>query len=300
MKRSLLQRITLLVLLGTLCACSGMPPSNSARQSFAAAQKEQARALEAEGRLAEALVYWRSLQPLEPGNSETSQAVVRLEKEISRKATDYYGRGEKAWKRGDTRQASTWFLKVLALEPGHERALASLRKIQSRQVRGEQSAKSTKENVELVERRTGVSNEQMAEFQALYDAGDYNQLLRVARALKGAQRPELVALQVKAHLKLADILQAQGDSAAALAQLDAAMALKAEPAPALAARADEVRLALGQEYFVRGKKLLSTDIDAAIVALEKAVKFDPGNTAAEASLLKARKMQDNLRRIEGR
>ena len=85
---------------------------------------------------------------------------------------------------------------------------------------------------------------------------------------------------------------------AALDHLRAAMSLKPAKSDELEPIARKIRNGLSEKYYLEGKALLNSDLDQAIVMLEKAVDYDPDNALAQSNLTRARRMQYNLRRIE--
>jgi tetratricopeptide (TPR) repeat protein len=283
-----------------VAACGSQSRQVGGTSGYLAAQKQSARTLESDGRLAEALVRWQSLLPVAAGDAEVTTAIDDLEKRIEVRAVEYRRRGQQALESGDTKSASAWFQRVLALTPGDSLSLAELAAIQSRQVHAQQDRKSSEENAALMARRSGGVNARLARFESLYDAELYESLLKQSSQLSAADRRPLRELETGAHLALADRAEAEGDDAAAIAHLEEALELQEEKDESLAARVLALRQSLGQSYYEQGVTLMKTDVEGAILALEQAVTWDPDNNSARRSLVTARRMQQNLQRIERR
>jgi tetratricopeptide (TPR) repeat protein len=89
---------------------------------------------EQQGDLYQALMEYRILRTLSPGNSKTSQDIERVETLISKKTDKLMTRAENKLDRGKLQSAQALYLKILALDPKHKDAFIRLREINKRKL----------------------------------------------------------------------------------------------------------------------------------------------------------------------
>lgn len=85
--------------------------------------------------LSEALIQWKILRTIEPGNPKYLNQVSALQKIINEEAERHLAIGLKNFRSGAYNTAKLLFLKVLALDPKRRDALAYLREIDEREAR---------------------------------------------------------------------------------------------------------------------------------------------------------------------
>lgn len=259
-----------------LAACAGAPSRGEAEAAFIQQQSAAARAARERGDLARALALWRSVAPLQTGDTAATQAIRTLQEDIARESEAARRQAQAAYARGDRLRGDARMRRVLLLRPGDPAALAALRDSFTARADTEQAAKSEQYYAALVE-----------------------------QAQKNAPPPREPALSPTADtaaaesLAAADRARAAGEAELELDYLLAAMELRVDDSGELLARITQVRRDISQRWYREGTALLQGDLPAAIEALEKSLAYDPDNRAARLKLRQARTLLDNLRRIEG-
>jgi hypothetical protein len=85
--------------------------------------------------LAAALTQWKILHALDPGNVEFSRQLNAIQALIRQRVNTHMQLGEQAYTRGDFKQATLEFLRVLALDPQQLRPQTYLRQIEQRHLK---------------------------------------------------------------------------------------------------------------------------------------------------------------------
>ena len=91
--------------------------------------------------------------------------------------------------------------------------------------------------------------------------------------------------------------EGKGQRETALGLYEQALALRGEPQAEWSARIAALRKSVANDYYTDGVRLMRTDLDGAVVALEKAVKLDPRNANAANRLREAKAARDKLSRM---
>jgi len=280
------------------CACTTQTRHDAATAEFVAAQKSTARDLQARGDLAAALAVWRSLKPLGRPDAETRAAKAQLEREIESRTGELRARGKRAYLAGNSGEGDHYMLRVLALRPGDEEALQYLGKSFSARAGAQQQSRRAQET-----RATGkpVAAEPYGvqrQLEILHARGDYAGMLALEAQVDAQAEPGAAALLRSAHTRAADRAEQGGRYEEALHHMQAAMVLRPLPEDPLVARSSALRNELSMTWYRDGSRLLNSDLDAAIAALEKSLSFNPYNERARRKLDQARTLQRNLSRIE--
>ena len=294
-------RVPTAVFMLLLGACSSSPPDRDAAtgiSGFASRQVTAAEAAREGGDLAQALARWRTLL-LVPAEAERARtAIAALEAEIAVRTREAVQRGEAAYARGNRREGDRWMLTALALSPGEETAVTHLRREFSARAVAEARNKSDSEyalRATPTPEQTAAAPAQPPTLAALYRDGRYRDL--VDRA--GETPPEPGSADAnhlrEAHLRLAE---AAGDRELELDHVHAALAAQPLAEDPLLARVVALRGELSEEWLKTGSGLLQSDLEAAINALEKSLRYNPENRNASLRLQQARNLQRNLSRIQ--
>jgi hypothetical protein len=147
-----------------LAACAGMsgardmqpPPAptpvsvapsaslDTARAQFIAAQREEARRLEANFMLSQARQHWRYILAVSADDADARQQIARLDALIRTRRDAALAQGETAMRRGRTAEAQTAFLRVLALDGANEQARRRLLEIETRAAFARQDRKDAR------------------------------------------------------------------------------------------------------------------------------------------------------------
>ncbi|MFZ7126258.1 MAG: LysM peptidoglycan-binding domain-containing protein [Desulfobacterales bacterium] len=88
--------------------------------------RENADAFEQEGEFEAALLYWKVIRSLEPGNIESAGQIERLQNLIRDRSEAHFQKGLAALKAGGAKAAQGEFLKALQINSQHEAALNHL------------------------------------------------------------------------------------------------------------------------------------------------------------------------------
>ena len=293
-----LLRFSILMFLCAVVAACATPPQGAVTR-FVEDQKHAARALQQEDRLAESLALWQSLLPLGAPDEETASAIETLNTEIDQRVAAKLSEAEAAYARGRVRQADLLMLQVLALKPGHTRALERLGKSESARVSRQQVSKNKEVFREALQRGLAPPEEPGLPLRELYEAGDYDALLTLAESLQEPYEPEIAQLLRNTHIGLADQAQQAGQMELALLHIEQALAIQPIENDPLTGRRAALRQVLSARYYQRGSRLIKSDLPQAITALEKSVSYNPDNADAQKKLRLAQTLQRNLKAIEG-
>ena len=104
-------------------ACATAPP----RDEVLSPHRARARTLERDGQLRAALLEWKVVRTIDPGNTEAQAEQARLEARIQRRVSERLAEARTALARGATSEARRKLLAVLALEPDNTTAAGLLR-----------------------------------------------------------------------------------------------------------------------------------------------------------------------------
>ena len=300
----IVRELCLAALVAALCVTSATATAGP-RDDFALAQKERARQLTAEDRLAEALAVWRTLLPLGTPDSETATAIAELEHTIAARVKSLESRARQAYSAGRSKDGDTYMLKLLALEPGHAGALKRLRRSHSAYAQRQQQQKSDTEYAKALRHAPAPATAAVKEdstfeqLLALDARGDYAAMLALADRVDSTDRDSAQLLR-GAHAALARQAESRGDLDGALMHMESAMVLQPLSDDPLLTRSAELRGQLSANWYRKGTQLIQSDLSGAIAALEKAVEYNPYNNNARRKLDQAQTLQRNLERIEGR
>jgi tetratricopeptide (TPR) repeat protein len=130
-----MRRISILaaaaLLLGGCAGLSGggpvAPAAPAGRAALTAPDRERAQALEADGRLRPALLEWRIVRTIDPGDAEARAAETRLLGRIESAVAERVNEARASIKRGAHVEARRRLLGALALDPGNRTAFEILR-----------------------------------------------------------------------------------------------------------------------------------------------------------------------------
>jgi tetratricopeptide (TPR) repeat protein len=293
-----LKYLTLIIGCITICACSSMPGEQGAINSYVETQKNLAQQLEDQGDLAGALAVWRTLIPLGKPDEQTSSAINSLEKRIAQNVAANITSGQRAYKRGDSRQGDYYMLRALALQPGQETAKTALAKSFSNRARAQQTSPKNSAKAIVPAEYTAPKKNPQQQLEALYSRKDYAGML----ALKLSPEPgnsRTNELLRQAHIGQANKAEQKGNIDAALQHIQAAMIIKPLANDPLVDRSLALRNKLSQHWYLEGSRLMKTNISGAIEALQKSLTYNPYNNNAKRKLSQAKTLQRNLKRIEG-
>jgi hypothetical protein len=136
------------------------PPPPTAPTQFIAAQRVEARRLEADGMLPRARLHWRYVLALTVNDDEANREIARLDVLIRSRRDAALAQGETAMMRGRTAEAQTAFLKVLALDGGNEQARRRLIELETRAALARQDRKDARTRAARTSGSEGPEDEQ--------------------------------------------------------------------------------------------------------------------------------------------
>jgi hypothetical protein len=126
---------------------AAVPAPDTARALFVVQQRAEARRLEGTGALTGARQHWRYVLAMAPDDAEARQQIARLETVIRTRRDAALAQGEAAMMRGQTAQAQTAFLRVLALDGANTQARRRLVELETRAAFTRQDRKDARERM---------------------------------------------------------------------------------------------------------------------------------------------------------
>lgn len=310
-------------LFGLLCACAGQPYSNeeasdlpqfgpkrvitppaqpakvavpaqaSAREKLAAIYLEQ-------GRYADALVQWKILATVHPGEARYEKQIDQIEEQIDKLAAQRQRAGIAALDKGDTATARHELLAALALDPARIEILDYLRRIEYDRVWRIQSAKLEKLKTSEDRKAPNVGEQERSYFELgtlMLREGDYTGAVREIQKYLNSYPgdPQAKKLISDAYAKLAAQQRQQGMLHNALANVEQAKRFNTNATTSKAEH--DLRSALADEYYEKGMRALRTDLKVAMEMFNKALEYQPQHAKARAKLADAQRMHKKLEEI---
>lgn len=284
-----------------LSACAGQSVAPGEGAPYIQSQKQQARMLTQKGQLAQSLAFWRSILPADKNDAEAKAAIAALEKTIRDRVSSLSNKAKTAYQKGNTRQGDTYSLKILALQPGHPQAVKWLVASKTKQARAQAGGKAQQEYTVVnptPSKPSPVSSTAANEkLGALLKAKDYAAVIATADT---ANDPAAASLVRSAYIGQAEQAISAGDPVVAIEHFRAAV--KAHPVrnDPLVNRIRTVQQDASDALYREGRRVLNSDIDAAITAFSKAVEIKPDHATAKSALKRAQTLKRNLEKIENR
>lgn len=281
------------------------PGNDTALAAFVTAKKQLAKDLELKGKLVEARREWRYVSAADPKDEESRTHIADLTETLDARRAEYLKEGDAALAKGQNRQAQAAFLKMLALDPGDEDAVARLRKIDRTLALGNQGKKDKEAMTDYratVAREQDTSEEFEAQVNVPLKKGDYRKVIDISDQFlkRNPDSKSATGYRKSAYMNLIDESRAKGRYRDALTYLDTVSEVADEgEKPAIEEKAKAVRIELASQLYSAGLSVMNTNLPKAVEQLAEAVSLDPDNWRYKQSLNQARKMQENLDRIGG-
>jgi tetratricopeptide (TPR) repeat protein len=308
------QRLAPAVLAGLLlAACTGTnweavpvaPRNDTALAAFITGKKQLAKDLEMKGKLVEARREWRYVSAADPKDEESRTRIADLNEMIDDRKAEYLAEGDGALAKGQTKQAQAAFLKVLALDPADEAAIARLRKIDRTIGLANQDKKDDRAMNDYraaIARDQDTSEEFEAKVNVPLKSGDYRKVIDISDQFlkRNPGNKTAAGYRKTAYLNLIEESRAKGRYREALTYVDTvADMVEDSEKPTLQEKRRAVRLELGGQLYNQALAVMTTNLPKSIELLTESLTYDPDNARARQSLNQARKMQENLDRIGG-
>jgi tetratricopeptide (TPR) repeat protein len=215
-----------------------------------------------------------------------------------------------AQRRGELDQAQASWLRVLANDPGNEEAVFALRELDRQRASRRAAERVARARVEETAtltprgRARGTARTEAGEYDLeqsleLLKAGDAKVAVPELRKYAAANPRDRAGREriAAALYAQAQQLERQGADLAAVAMYGDA--IKASPAAPRewTARLTQLKARLANREYEQGVRAMSTDVPAAIVHFEAALRLAPDHTQAQLQVERARKMQQRLQTI---
>lgn len=267
-----------------------------AREKLAASYMEQ-------GRYADALLQWKILSALHPGDARYETQAQQTKERIDKLAAQRQRAGIAALEKGDYATARHELLASLALDPARSEVLDYLRRIEYDRVWRIQSAKLEKlKTTEERKAATGIGEQERSYLELgtlMFREGDYSGAIREIQKYLNSYPGDLQAKKLisEIYAKLAAQQRQQGQLQNALTNVEQAKRFYTGNAPANQKTELELRNALAVENYEKGLRALRSDLKLAIDLFEKALEYNPQHAKAQAKLADAQRMQKKLEEI---
>ncbi len=252
----------LAVLVG--CAGPGSPNGPVPGAAGLDARKAAARALEAEGELARALLEWRVAATWDDDAPEVRSAIASLEKRIARAVRAQIAAGRSAAGEASARRH---YLAALALDPRSSDALARLQALERRR-----SIRLMKENAA----------------RAVPGASEVDRYVETPPGVSSSAAVDPPPLTAPQLARLAASRRAKGDLSGAFEAYGRAAAQDPRLAEELRPELEALRAELSRRAYAQGLLASRSDLDAAIALFEEALEYDPDHAGAQLALQRAR------------
>lgn len=269
-------------------------------------RKALAAELEKDNRLAEAYVQWSALQDMFPHNSDISDKVDELQQLIDSRRDSILASIDKRKTTAKKHELQRLYLKVLALEPGNREAIGALREYE----RGvaDSAANLKAQNIKRVfvaKKQKSQQEQDKQRFTA--DAGEllaksnFSGLLQLVDRFLERYPEHQPALNYRfqALLKMGESELTAGQTEDAVEFFERALKVQSIDHSALAQKTQGIKKRLSDDYFRMGMKSFKNDIDKAVDYLQTSVSYNPDNLKAYQQLIRATRIQQNLRKING-
>lgn len=300
-----LRTIILLLLLTLIAACATVKPpvEKETNASFINRQRSLAINHQNNGELATALTHWRLILLLDPGHEEANIRDKSLEKLLQKKAEKYYAAGLKARKSGSAKRARANFMATLAAVPDHAEARQQLSLIQSNKMAQSQLRKSSDEKLAALATmpfQPGQSARNVSDLQQMFDDGQYGAVITQSKAVRNRKNNNVLDnLLALAHVQQARHLIGKDELSEAGNHYTEAKDLSSEVTDTIELII-QVSKRLANEYYARGRSLLSTNINQGIDYLKTSLEYYPDDRRVVALLRRSQLMRDKLAKISGK
>jgi tetratricopeptide (TPR) repeat protein len=262
-----------------------------------------------EGRWAEAAEHWTVLCLLRPDQTAYARSLADAQSRASHAAAEYLHQAQQARDEGQTDRAAVFYLKALSADPGNSDAAQALRDIEQTRARkayfgpsargGTDAAASARRGSKSVPSAT--ERRELDSAIMLLHQGDAAAAIQTLETyLRKYPNDELGRRTLQdALVELAQQRIQQGKREEALAYLEKAYGMRDKGTPELSRTIKSLRKEIAEDYYQQGLRAQPTNLDEAIRLWEKCLKYDPDHAQAARRLERARRMEQNLRSIEG-
>lgn len=290
-----------LMLLLNACAVSQFEDN-----SFLTSRQALANELEDQSRYADALVQWKILGLRYPQNQMVNHSIARVSELIQKKVFKLKKSLPRKNGQGNGRANRLKALKILALQPNDPEALSLLREMEWEVAYEAASVKTAKIEERYQEKQQDTQRvDDLRRFISVAEKyhveQDYEGLLSTADQFirKFPKHQKAREFKYQALVNLGDDKFLNGQEEQAVAYFEQAIGVPGIDVLALRNRNNTIKRKLSLKYYREGLKSLKSNIDRSVELFQASLRFDPTSPKVKQQLLKAQRIQQNLRRING-
>jgi tetratricopeptide (TPR) repeat protein len=273
-------------------------------------EREIAERLMQEGRWADAIPHWEVLELLHPDQPGYAKKLADAKSRATTAATEHLQQARQARQQGQSDRAFVLYLKVLSANPDNAEAAQALREIEQDSARrayvGALSRGGNNEAMAGVRRGSNgppppSAGGELDSAIALLHQGDTAAAVQALESyVRKNPRDDLGKRTLQdAYVELSRQRSQEGKKEEALTYLEKAQALRdGKTNPGLARSIQALRKDIAEDCYQQGLRAERTDLNEAISAWEKTLKYDPDHPLAAQRLERAHRMQQNLRSIQ--
>ncbi len=261
---------------------------------------DHAKLLLDQGFLRESYTEWGILLTLAPGDVNVQKNYIAAKTRIKARSAYIQDNAQRALRSAQHDLAASWYLKLLALEPGNEDAIALLRSLDYEQTYSLQVSKHDAQNRQ---RRAGSGNaeenyylqsgqELIADEKFEEGIAELNKYLSSFPNDKTSRH-----LLAATYSKMADKALQTGAQDRAYELLVLAQKWDSNNAT-LKQRIDSLRRKLAQSYYRKGVMASNNNLKKAIEYWETSLHYDPSHLMAQIRHKNAVKMQSKLEHLD--
>lgn len=267
-----LQQVLVYLVVMSLCGCV----TRSDKVFSMSDRKQQAMKLEKRKHLADALWQWQIISAASPEDKDAQQAITRLERQIDTQLVKLQGQVKK---QNNPEQQRLLHLKILALQPANQQAIAALRQLEWGAA--DQAASDKSASMANWQRKPATPTSDKAQKSSAATSSpslaSASQLTQINKLLDSAEH----RLREQQWEQAGELLLQASD----LSQ------------PNTSGRLLAMKKQLSQQYYSQGMRVLTSNLEQAIDDLQTSLWFDPDNIKARIQLSRASTMKQNLEEI---
>jgi tetratricopeptide (TPR) repeat protein len=278
--------------------------------AFERRRLEEAEAFGKQRRWVEAAAQWEVLALLRPDYPDYRKQLSDARSHIENAVAERLQAASDARLRSDHDRAQKLYLKVLSLDPENAAAAEALREIEAERVRRSRASRPVTlvradriTPAKAVSDRAGsaVERRELDYGSMLLRQGEYlASITSLENHLRVHPRDELGRRYLgDAYFQLARERLQQGKKEEALLDLEKASRMRGADAPEISASLLSVRKAVAEDCYQQALRVQPADISQAIALWERALRYDPSHLDAAARLKQARRMERNLKAMQG-
>lgn len=264
-----------------------------------------AKHLENQKRLADAMVQWKIVHRMYPGNEYVTQQMQKLKLRIDNRVHQLRSRLSNQQSDIVSDKDKNTYLKILSLQPQNLEARRALQKEEWNKVELAATKKTEKihqlfeENQEKAQKEIGLARFKQ-EVKELLQSEKYVSLIKLTDKFLLDFPDYQPAYQIKynALVGIANNHLKGGRKEDAINYYEQAQSVNDINSDSLDGKINELKEQVSNDFYLRGMKAFKSNIDKAVDLLKKSVEVNPSNFKAKQQLTRATKIQKNLQKIK--